>query len=392
MIKKILPISIFVLVLVFIVLIGLQMMLNKKGQSGTSSITPTMVQGKQGSYAPQTGKSSPSSGTSSQGSSSLSQSLTNQMTAEELQKDLPIVASDFTLDYSPRMQKYVVTLKTDNGQAAYDQWVGQNQSLAPLLPAEQVVVAHQTVAELNDALDYAEKNKQTPEQEFKKNTDTLLNIVNTLFSPIALPTGTVEIPTSIPNPSSVPTEKPQTNSGSGNYTYYAQCDPQYGNYPLPVQNGANGQKCTECNAGCGPTTAAMIISSYVDSTQTPPKVIDSMGKAGVSISCSGSGIYELYGYMSKVDGIKVSSIMSLGHAKASEVASDFKNYIGGGWTIFALADCIHGGHYFWITDVTTDGKILAFDPAYGAGRPTPFDENQYDPYPYYVYAFAVKKS
>jgi hypothetical protein len=84
--------------------------------------------------------------------------------------------------------------------------------------------------------------------------------------------------------------------------------------------------------------------------------------------------------------------MSLGHVQADEVVSDFKNYIKGGWTLFVLADHNYGGHFFWVTDVSTDGKVLAYDPAYGSGRPTPFNENQYDPRPYYKYAFGVKKS
>jgi len=178
-------------------------MLGKNKSQGAASVTPTIFQGKQGSYpSDQTGKTNTipnqAEGTGSTTGTSL--------TPEELKQKLPINTPDFTLDYSPRMEKYVVTLKTDNGQAAYTQWLLQNQSFAPLLPVEQVIIAHQTVAEFHAALDYAEKNKLTPEQEFKKNTDTLLSIVNTLFSPISVPEGTTVMPTVVP--SVVPTEIP----------------------------------------------------------------------------------------------------------------------------------------------------------------------------------------
>jgi hypothetical protein len=391
MIKKILPISIFVLLVVIIVLLGLQNLLNKNNSRGNSSITPTLFQGQQANGSTsQTGKiyvTNPNGTTTEK-----------PMTPEDFQKKLPIVAPDFTLDYSSRMQKYVVTLKNDKGQDAYNQWFDQNTSFDPLLPPAQIITSEQSVQELHSALDYANNNKLSPEQAFKKNTDTILSIVNTLFSPITNIQQPITFPTITSTPSNSskkPTDIPedlQTHSGSGNYIYYPQCGGPYDSYLLPVQNGTAGKKCTICSAGCGPTTAAMILSSYVDKTQTPPKVVEAMGKAGVNISCNGSGMYELYDYMSKVNGIKVSSLLSLGHAEAKEVVGDFRNYIKGGWTLFVLADCKYGGHYFWVTDVTADGKILSFDPAYGSGKPTPFNENQYDPHPYYIYAFAVKKS
>lgn len=397
MIKKILPISIFVLLVVIIILLGLQNLSRKNNSQNNSSLTPTLFQGRDGNrYNPQTDKSNSNSTSPSD----------KPLSSEEFQKKLPIAAPDFTIDYSPRMQKYVVTLNADAGeigQESYVQWLEQNAVFAPLLQEEQVIIAQQTVAELHQALDYANTNRLSPEQEYKKNTDTILSIVNTLFAPITAPTGSLSLPTIAPtlkptpprsptkNPTQTP-EDPLTNSGSKEYTYYAQCGSSYSDYLLPVQNGTGGKKCTICYAGCGPTTASMILSSYVDKSQTPPKVVDAMGKAGVEISCNGSGMYELYDYMGKVNGIKVSSLMDLGHVEAKEVVGEFRNYIKGGWTLFVLADCKYGGHYFWVTDVTADGKILSYDPAYGAGKPTPFNENQYDPHPYYIYAFAVKKS
>lgn len=389
MIKKILPISIFVLVLVLIILLGLQNLLNKNKTQSNSLLTPTLYEGKQGSH------SSSSQGGNTQSANNTNTTGRTTLTENAFKAKLPISKTDFTVDHSDKLGKYVVTLNTDNGQNAYNNWLDQNTSYGEFLPAEQVILAHQSVEELDNALDYAEKNKLSSEQEFKKTTDSLLNIVNALFSPFSSLQQPVSLPTAAPTAkpqTNNPTDNPENPSGSGSYTYYAQCGGAYDSYLLPIQNGTNGKKCTECSAGCGPTTAAMILSSYVDSTLTPPKVIESMSKAGVAISCNGSGMYDLYNYMSKASGIKVSTLISLGHVEAKEVADDFRNYIKGGWTLFVLADCKYGGHYFWVTDVSSDGKILAYDPAYGSGRPRPLDENQYDPHPYYVYAFPVKKN
>ena len=447
MIKKILPISIFILVCIFILLVGLQNMIQKKKSQESLSLSPTGIRGKQigntiNSIKQLTSREVknklPISSThftidyserakqyvvtlkTEDGQEAYSQwldenqSYVNELqdvrietlSVEDLKQKLPLFTPDFSINYSSRMQRYVVTLKTENGETAYSQWLDQNPTFAAFLTPEEVIVAHQTMEELHSALDYAEENKLSPEQAFKKDTDSLLTIINTLFSPISIPEDSISpipsvaptaVPTEVPavEPVVVPTEKPSqgiippSSFGNTQYTYYAQCGGQYDNYPLP-----NG--CTVCKAGCGPTTAAMILSSYVDSTLTPPKVIELMKKKGIPIGCDGAEVYSLHGFMSKISGITVSSIIPYKHiksnAQAKDVVSDFRNYIQGGWTILALTSHKFGGHYFWVTNVTSDGQILAYDPAYGSGRPTPFNENQYNPFPYYLYAFAVKKN
>ena len=398
MVKKILPISIFVLVCIVIVLLGLQSLLGKNKSQGSLSITPTIFQGKQGSYpSNQTGKTNTSQNQTTNQTGGTSSTAGTQLTPEELKQKLPINTFDFTLNYSPRMEKYVVTLKTENGQGAYTQWLEKNPSYGDEL--QNAIITKQTINELHAALDYAKKNQLTPEKkaeqnskEFTKNLNLLINLPFSFTQSLQSFGETPSpIPSSIPTPIPTGETSLQTGSGHGGYIYYAQCGDPYGSYLLPIQNGKKGEICTECSAGCGPTTAAMIISSYVDSTQTPPKVIESMSKAGVSISCDGTGIYQMYEYMKSVPGIKVSDVISLENAGAKDVVNDFRNYINGGWTLFTVANFTYGGHFFWVTDVTSDGRILAFDSFYGAGKLTPFDENQYNPYPYYIYAFAVKK-
>jgi len=176
-------------------------MMNKNKQAGVASITPTLYQGQQGAYTPP--------GRTKNGTTS------GDVRPEELKTKLPIISPEFTLDYSDRMQKYVVNMKADEGtgdttvsQEAYGKWKEQNPSFVPLLPPENVIMAQQSVEELNKALDYAEKNKLSPEQEFKKNNDTLLSIVNTLFAPLVIPSVTVTIPSPTPKVSVSPSPDP----------------------------------------------------------------------------------------------------------------------------------------------------------------------------------------
>ncbi|PIY69434.1 hypothetical protein COY90_00675 [Candidatus Roizmanbacteria bacterium CG_4_10_14_0_8_um_filter_39_9] len=151
--------------------------------------------------------------------------------------------------------------------------------------------------------------------------------------------------------------------------------------------------CNICQAGCGPTTVAMILSSYVDKKNTPPYVVDIYKDIGAA-AC-GTGL----GYAKEVivsGGAKTSDYILPYTDKqylASEVASEFRSYIKNGWTIFALASyCDAGcGHYFWITDVDEKGNILAYDPYYGKNSTPPINENSRNPFPKYLAAFGVKK-
>ena len=139
----------------------------------------------------------------------------------------------------------------------------------------------------------------------------------------------------------------------------------------------------------------MILSSYVDPTLTPPKVISMMNAKGVQMGCYGSYIDQIYNYLKDRGDLKVSDyiIPSEQGLGAQQVAKDFRGYTDAGWGIFVLANFKPdgGGHYFFVTSVTSDNQILAYDPYYGKERPAPIAENQYNPAPYYRYAFAVKK-
>jgi len=344
-----------------------------------------LFQGKQGSgFVPQKGKTYETS--------------VKQLTADELQKKLPIIAPDFTLDYSNRMNKYVVTVPNDEATNSYNDWIDQNPSYSNELQTQNVIVAKQSMKELHEALDVANKTKLSPEQQAKKDAAALNTIVETLMNipqlllnanPIVNTTSPVQTPNQSPTPKQQTKKTSQPSQPSIGYTYYSQCSGPYDSNPLP-----NG--CTVCEAGCGPTSVAMILSSYIDKSLTPPKTIDLMNKAGVRIGCYGSYISEIYSYLSTRGDLKVSDyiIPREQGLTAKEVAKDLQGYTKSGWTVFVLANfkTDGGGHYFWVTDVNDSGDILAYDPYYGKQQTPPINENRYTPAPYYRYAFAVKKS
>jgi hypothetical protein len=251
--------------------------------------------------------------------------------------------------------------------------------------------------ELHAALDYAKDRELSPEQKAKEDATIFTNTLNTLINLPFLflqstgtnegepsPTPTPDIQTSIPTNYQLPTTIPSTK-----LSYYSQCSGPYDEKSLP-------DGCTVCKAGCGPVSVSMILSSYVDKTLNPLKTIALMDKAGVRMGCYGSYISEIYSYLKGRGDLKVSDfiIPSDKELTAKEVAKDFEGYTKSGWTIFVLANFKKGagGHYFWVTDIKSNGDILAYDPYYGKQQTPPISENKYSPAPYYRYAFAVKKS
>jgi len=391
MIKKILPISVFVLIVVIIVLLGLQNMLNKNKPQQNSGVKPTLYQGKAGKSFIQPGNNV---------GKDDSPNIT-QITAEELKSILPVYAPDFSLEYSNRLQKYVVTTQTDEGGGVYNEWLAQNPSYENEL--QNVIITKQTIQELHEALDYAKGNQLTPEKKAQTDAKIFTDTLNTLINlPFLFMQSTTQPEENIDSPSPTPNKQTlkltPTSSlpspthyalPSTSFTYYSQCSGPYDNVPLP-------QGCTICNAGCGPTSVAMILSSYIDTSLTPPKTIEIMEAKGARIGCFGSYISEIYSYLKGRGDLKISDfiIPSEKGLTADEVAKDLQGYTKSGWTIFVLANfkTDGGGHYFWVTDVKKNGDILAYDSYYGKQQAAPINENRYSPAPYYRYAFAIKKS
>ena len=201
-----------------------------------------------------------------------------------------------------------------------------------------------------------------------------------------------------PQPTSIASNKKSNNKDTesienvssktyNGLVYYPQCGGAYDSYPLPGGS-------TICHAGCGPTSAAMVLSSFIDNKFTPPYVVNLYQENGQPISGNGSTIASAKLILEKY-GLQTTDYLIYGNADASEVATDFKNYLDGGYVIFVLARYIRAngslaGHFFVVSGVE-DGKIMAFDPYYGSGKELPFNENVYSPSPRYAYAFGVKK-
>ncbi|KKQ01584.1 MAG: hypothetical protein US11_C0006G0026 [Candidatus Roizmanbacteria bacterium GW2011_GWA2_36_23] len=193
------------------------------------------------------------------------------------------------------------------------------------------------------------------------------------------PTSTITItPTITPN-------LPNENLGKG-LTYYQQCESQYDKYPLPGG-------CNICKAGCGPTTVAMILSSFVDNRIDPPAVVDLYKQNNYVLACIGSKIIDAKSILEQ-QGMLTTDLLYYPGPGNNEAVQDFKMYIKNGWTMFALARfCEEGcGHFFWIVDVDEKDNVWAYDPSYGRNQLPPFNENQYDPFPKYKFAFGVKKN
>jgi len=396
--KKYLALGIFILVFILIILSLLQSLTAPKNTSPNSPF-PTSVSTNQysggssrtrdtSSSTNQNTNTSPSSG----GTSSIitnSVELADQRAfsqMNELKKKLPLETNDFILKYSPNLDKLVVTRKTPSADQAFSTFAtGKSYPLLIDNP-KTTIISDKTMEEVQTP--YATKS---PEQQL----GTIVTLFNLLLQPPVLNTPAPPSPTPSPtiitqSSSSSQSLSSQSSTGSSDqtgYVYYSQCQGSYDSYPL-----ATG--CNVCQAGCGPVTVSMILSSYVDQKYTPPEVVE-IYKSNGWAAC-GTGLSYAKSVLTS-RGVKTSDYIlpySGREYSIDEVRDDFKSYLDNGWTIFALAwfrPGNGGGHYFWITDIDQNGNVLAYDPYYGAGQRPPINENVRYPLPKYAAAFAVRK-
>jgi len=183
--------------------------------------------------------------------------------------------------------------------------------------------------------------------------------------------------------------------------YYPQCKGPYDNYPLP-QGG------TLCQAGCGPTTVAMILASYVDKNINPPLVVQEYKKNGYYLGPDGSYYFHAQSILKSYN-LKIAPIFTDNQIRTiNQLMTQFgeivKNYQKSGWTFFALANfcnphpCKNNpkvicncGHYFWIIRIDESLNIWAYDPAYDIKLPKPINHKVRYPFPKIRVLFAVKK-
>ncbi|MEK7079612.1 MAG: hypothetical protein AAB929_06075, partial [Patescibacteria group bacterium] len=349
--KKYLAIGVFILIFILIILSLLQSLTAPKN-SFPNSPFPTSVSTNQYS-----GGSFRTGSTSSLTNQNINNSINSNSIdpteerafaqMDELKKKLPIETADFILKYAPNLDKLVVTRKTPSADQAFSSFAkGKSYPLLVDNP-KTTIISDKTMEEVQTP--YATKS---PEQQL----GTIVTLFNLLLQPPVINTPPPPSPTLIPtiiiqsssSSQSYQSSSSQFSTGSSSqngYVYYSQCQGQYDSYPL-----ATG--CNVCQAGCGPVTVSMILSSYIDQKYTPPEVVE-IYKANGWAAC-GTGLSYAKSVLTS-RGVKTSDYIvpySGYEYSIEEVRDDFKSYLDNGWTIFVLAWFKPNqgyGHYFWIT-------------------------------------------
>ncbi len=279
----------------------------------------------------------------------------------------PVETLDFKAAYVADLDKIVVEKKTAQAEQSFYKWADQNK-------------LNEVVDNKNQILFTDKKIIPTPSDPIHKLENNVINffkLVDSLNmtgrgSGRATPTPTINNQTQ---------NAPQNNGGSK--IYYAQCGEQGG---IPLPDGSD-----LCHAGCGPTTVAMISSSYVDKKYDPKTIVGIYDKNNYLLGGDGSRYSDAHEVLKGL-GLKTTDYLVFNSEKSDTVVPQLRKYLSAGWTFFTLASfCEKGcGHYFWITDIDSQGNIIAYDPAYGRYQ-IPYNENSRYPYPLYRLAFGVKR-
>lgn len=328
----------------------------------------------------------------------------NSVVYSRLKSAAPYRSNDFTFEYDPINDIFVLTKLTDNADEAIIQWAKENDLLLELTDPTMITIMNkkpynyqstsvptagsQSLFFPTDNPSQKQKDTLTPspyqvELEIKRIENILLTFLDT--SVTGQPLNISHISPTHPFQGSI-----SQNNSQGSYlsynglTYYSQCGGSFSSYPLP-------KGCNLCKAGCGPTTVAMILTSYTGTPLTPPDVVEIYKNNGLGFGCEGSSIQAARSVISQY-GLSTTDFIYYNNSSASYFAPDLKSYIDAGWTMMVLASyCKQGcGHFFWAVEV--DGNnVMAFDPFYGKNSTPPINENKYSPYPLYRVAFGVKK-
>lgn len=279
---------------------------------------------------------------------------------------VPVEAEDFRLQYFPKQNKIYVERKTVQAEQKFFEWANQNNY-------PQLIDNPDLVSIVNKGQGPTDFN---PMIEF-------LNIFMNMGQGEALSPSPFSSPSSPPLPPNSLT--PSNISKPSSYIYYAQCDGPYANVPMDTG-------CNLCQTGCGPTTAAMIASSYLGYQYNPKTIVDLYRSKGYLLSCSGTRYSDAKSLLQSL-GLRTTDFLVFDLETADQVVSDMKKYLSSGWTIFALANFKDEGpgHFFWITEIDSKNNIWAYDAYYGRFEAPPINENSRYPFPKYRIAFGVKK-
>jgi len=294
--------------------------------------------------------------------------LPNQNPSSIIQSFSPVETDDFIAQYSPSLNKVTVQEKTSDAANKFYQWAEENNY--------PELVNQPDLVEFTDSSTQSGSGTKYEESPGKLLIDFLnifLNFGQGASSNNQSPSSNLQSPNSLPN-----------QNPSSNFIYYAQCD-GYGNVSLP-------DSCSLCQAGCGPTTVAMIASSYLETSYDPQTIVNLYQSKGYLLGCVGSRYSDAKSLLESL-GLKTTDYLIYNYEKADQIVPDFKKYLDNGWTLFVLASFKQsaGGHYFWVTEVDDQGNIWAYDPYYGRYSDPPINENSRYPFPLYRVAFGVKR-
>jgi len=138
-------------------------------------------------------------------------------------------------------------------------------------------------------------------------------------------------------------------NGQTEVVYYSQLDSRWKN----INYGRTG---TIGRSGCGPTSLAIVVSTFTDTRINPVEMAEWSYQN--AYYCEGAGSYHsLIPAGAKHWGLKVK-----GNAKPQEIVDALSN----GKLVIAIMGKGHftkHGHYMVLRGVTEDGKILVADPA-----------------------------
>jgi hypothetical protein len=150
--------------------------------------------------------------------------------------------------------------------------------------------------------------------------------------------------------------------------YYSQKDPRWADTTLTC---SNGHKSTFIHQGCGETSFAMLMSTFVDLKYTPPVVLNDFYGYG---DCTGT--YSSYSAkLLRDQGFTVKG--------AFTDIGEVKQYIKDGWLGWIHAEYYEGykkvGHEIIVTGVDTSNNFIVNDSYYGIGSigdpKFPYSEN-----------------
>ncbi len=154
------------------------------------------------------------------------------------------------------------------------------------------------------------------------------------------------------------------NQVSSRLNYFSQRDPEY-------QSGSGGITTSRC--GCGPTSAAMIVNGYRDSSANPKTMWNAYRSRGYLNVCGtrvseNQTVLRDYGFTISAEGTCGSNCLAEidRYLEAnSERVAFILAYLRSGTTENGISGCVLGGHYFLYT------KDGFWDPYYGYGKPAP---------------------